>query len=167
MRYLPLLAAALLVVGCTPKDPDIRQAAQRYLDATATYDVSSAVEYCTPSTAEGLKAIEKHLLSLADSSLLQANMPATIRISAVERTSDSTATVQYHKKTPIKQFDGTLDMVLRDGRWLAHLPISLPNVMHTDGQKVREFNYDSIAQRIADGRMELRAVPKDSLVSLR
>lgn len=140
---LSLIVVAVLVVfaSCQTKESGVRQVAQKYLDATGAYDIPEACNYCTQETADGLRMIDSTLLRMVDSSYIAQNMPAKIKITGIDIDSDTTAKVSYHKKTPLSEFDDTIEMRLRDGRWLAHKPVKVPPMLQR--QHV-EFNYDSV-----------------------
>ena len=116
-----------MLACCTPKN-QIRHVAQHYLDATGRYDIPDACRYCTPRTADGLRRLDTTVMRIVDSSYIASNMPATIKITSIEVLTDTTAVVTYHKNTPSNDFDGTLDMVRRDGNWMADVAITIPPI---------------------------------------
>ena len=124
--------------------------AQKYLDATGRYDIPEACLYCTQETADGLRTLDTTLLLRVDSSFIQQNTPATILITSVTIDNDSTATIAYHKKTPIQEFDGELKMVKHDGKWMAHAPVKIPAILRKQHQT---FNPKDIEQKIAAGEI--------------
>ena len=137
----------MLCLQCchTVKD-DVKDVAQKYLDATGRYDVDDACRYCTRETANGLRNIETALLNKVPEDSIKKNMPARIKIKDIELTSDSTAVVTYHKHTPTQDFNGTLDMVFLDGQWKAHIGgIAIPEIATkaVSGDTIH-FNYDHI-----------------------
>jgi len=141
---LPLLLFCLQC--CHTIKGDVRDVAQKYLDATGRYDIADACRYCTRETANGLRNIEATLLSSVPKDSIEKNMPAKIKIKDIELTTDSTAVVTYHKHTPIADFDGTLDMVLLDGQWKAHIGgIAIPEIAKkaAKGDTVY-FNYNNV-----------------------
>lgn len=138
-----ICALVLLLVGCATTEQQIRSSAQHYLDATGRYDVADACLYCTPETADGLRLLDTTVMRIVDSNYIRSNMPAEVKITAINITSDSTAEVEYHKHTPIADLDGTIDMVLRDGDWMASVKISIPYFLRNDHQ---EFHYDSVGE---------------------
>lgn len=144
--FLILPLTMFFMQCCNTTKGEVRDVAQKYLDATGRYDVTDACRYCTPETAKGLRQIEISLLSKISADTLAKNMPAKIKIKSIELTSDSTAIVTYHKHTPIDNFDGTLDMVLRNNQWMAHIGgIAIPEmVQKAANNETIYFNYDSI-----------------------
>lgn len=145
---LPLMFG---LASCNPIEKEIKKEAQQYLNATADYNVSEACQHCTEETAIGLQLIEKTLLKMVDSNYLKQNTPATITITKIQISNDSSAAVAYHKKTPIQSFNDTLQMRKRNGHWMAHVPITIPAFAR---QKELTFNYDSVDTR------NLKAVKK-------
>ncbi len=142
LLLLPLFV--LCMQCCQTTKGEVRDIAQKYLDATGRYDVDDASLYCTDETARGLRNIQVTLLSKVHKDSIAKNMPAKIKIRSVELTSDSTAVVSYHKHTPINDFDGTLDMVFINGQWRAHIAgIAVPENMKQAGETIH-FNYDTI-----------------------
>ncbi len=144
LLLLPLLM--LCMQCCHTVKGDVKDVAQKYLDATGRYDVTDACRYCTRETANGLRNIQATLLSKVPKDSIAKNMPAKIKIKKVELTSDSTAIVTYHKHTPTQDFNGTLDMVLLDGQWRAHISgIAIPEKIKqaAKGDTIY-FNYDHI-----------------------
>lgn len=102
---------------------EIKNAAYNYNYAVANYQIDEAVQYCTDETNNTTLKTARFLMQFVDSSYISSDTPATIDIVSVKRLSDTTASVVYHKQTPIKDFTDTLEMRKRDGRWLAHDPI--------------------------------------------
>ena len=122
--YAVLTACAVMQAACGRTDTEIEQAAHEYCQATAEYDFERAGEWCTEETRQTTLAMFGQLMPMVDSAYLAADRPAHIDITGVHRTSDTTATAVYHKQTPLKDFTDTLELRLRDGRWLAHSPLS-------------------------------------------
>ena len=128
-KTTPLLFAlsTLLAISCSTKnaleniDPLLLSNAEKYIDAMANYDIESARQYATDETKNiTLQFIEGFMMPKLDSSFIKKNTPAIIRIDSVTSADDTTATVYYNKKTPIRTDVVTLDMRLRNGQWLAH-----------------------------------------------
>jgi hypothetical protein len=143
LLVLPLLM--LCMQCCHTVKGEVRDMAQKYLDATGRYDIDDACLYCTPETAKGLRNIQATLLTRVPKDSIEKNMPAKIKIKDIELTSDSTAVVTYHKHTPIADLDGTLDMVLLDGQWKAHIEgIFIPEAVKqaSKGDTVH-YNYNN------------------------
>lgn len=137
------LAAAMLlalVAACGTEEKEVRHVAQHYLDATARYDIPDACNYCTPETANALRLIDSVLMPNTDSSYIKKNMSATLEITSLDINTDTTAVVSYHKHSPVEDFDGKLNMVRRDGQWMAHVEIVIPSYLRSGSQ---QFTYDT------------------------
>lgn len=121
--------------GCTnsnnPKR-DIKKAAYGYLDAMANYRVDDAMRYCTRETQESVLVRARQLVATVEEGYIESDTPAKVTIKKIELTSDTTATVYYHKKTPLKKQDGELQMVLRRGYWRAHVVLPKRKPISTD-----------------------------------
>ena len=135
MKTVPVFAAMALMIfyGCKDNGrSEIEQAAYGYLDATANYRFEDARHYASPQTCEVTLAFFDRLMTKVDSSVIKRNTPAEITIKKSEQTSDTTAYVLFHKTTPKKTQDDTLQMVRTDGRWLAHVVITVPKLPGLD-----------------------------------
>lgn len=99
----------------------IREAAYNYLDAMGNYRVEDAVPYCTTETQNGIIRISRNLVKAVEPGYIESDTPAKIKIKKVELTSDTTATVQFRKTTPIKKQTGEVNLVFRDGQWKVHI----------------------------------------------
>lgn len=129
---LALFAIAIsLATSCNTRNPldnidkNLLSNAEKYIDALANYDFESARQYATPETKQiTLQYFEGFIMPILDSSYIEKNTPATIRIDSVTFSSDTSATVYYYKKTPIRADNITLEMRQRNGQWLAHQVIN-------------------------------------------
>lgn len=131
-----------LFVSC--QNRQVRRVAQGYLDATANYRIDEAMPYASEQTREQtLPFIKNTILPMTDSSYIASNIPATIRIDHITIEGDS-ATVEYTKETPIKQLQGTLHLVREGGRWLAYVPLVLPESVKFDPQ---QLNFQTTIQQ--------------------
>lgn len=153
---LPLLLP--LLWACHSDTEAIRQAAQGYLQAMGDYRIADAAPFATEETAATtLHYIATNIMPHADTdsafaAYIASNTPATIEITAVERTSDTTATVAFVKTTPIQRQQGQKQLLKRNGQWRVHELIQVPNVIQAASQP------DSLLNRTrpAEG---LQAVP--------
>lgn len=117
---LPLLIALAAVTACQHKDM-LRENALTYIQAMADYRIDDAYPYATLETQKNTLDYFKHIMYIVDSSYIKSNTPAKITLDSIVPTSDTSATVYFHKKTPIQpRVEATVDMRLRDGNWLAH-----------------------------------------------
>lgn len=123
-----LLCAGLLMAACSSDEEKIRESAQGYLDALGNYRPAEARPYASVETCEKTLAFYEALMKYTDSSVFKNNIPATIALGEISYSDDTSATVAFHKSTPITEQDGTLHMVKRDRKWLAHEVIGFPTV---------------------------------------
>lgn len=125
---LILVASLSLLAACCGSEKNlVEQSADKYLNAMANYNFFEAKKYCTPQTQQvTLDYIEKEIMPYMDSSYMQRNTPATIQIKKVKMTSDSTATVYYHKVTPINKADDSLQLIKFNEEWRANQVIVRP-----------------------------------------
>ena len=114
---------SVLCFACNNEMRNVKAAANNYLMAVSLYDVDGAERYCTEETKETTLHMALYLLQYVDSSYLESDKPVVIDIISAKSTSDTTATVHFHKVTPIKDITDSLEMRKRDGKWLAHAPI--------------------------------------------
>lgn len=146
-----MLASALLGACSNNAEKEINRVAQHYIDATSDYDIDKACQYCTEETAAGLRDVEKYIMPLLDSSVIANSTPAHSTITATVITSDSTAEVSYHKKTPMDETDGKLNVVKRNSHWMIHAPSTIPAVLKQGRETT--YNYDTTTR--------LQAVPAE------
>lgn len=139
-------------VSCSCGNPKraIRQAAYHYLDAMANYRVEDAVPFCTQETEEGVIRVGRNLVKAVEPGYIESDTPAKIKIKKVELTSDTAATVSYHKSTPLKKQNGTVNLVLRDGIWKVHILMGY--------QKPTQEPGDAIGMQPADMTQEKKVI---------
>lgn len=123
-----LLCAGLLMAACSSDEEKIRESAQGYLDAWGNSRPAEARPYASVETCEKTLAFYEALMNYTDSSVFKNNIPATIALGEIDYSNDTSATVAFHKSTPITEQDGTLHMVKRGRKWLAHEVIGFPTV---------------------------------------
>lgn len=133
---IPVLAL-LLACSCMSTEREVRNVAQHYLDATSRYDVPDACRFCTPETAKGLQMVNNTIMRNVDPEYIELNKQAKVKITSVTLTSDTTAVVAFRKRTPLANNDGDLDLVFRDGRWMANVDINIPPILLQG-----EYNFD-------------------------
>ena len=119
--YASVLAAAL-TTACNPEKEAAKSVAYEYSAAMANYDIDKAETYVTPETKETLRRARNIVRGVGEEYIRQ-DTPATIEITDITIKDDTIAVASYHKHTPIKDFDGTLDLRKRNGNWLAHCPL--------------------------------------------
>lgn len=123
-----LLCAGLLMAACNSDEEKIKESAQGYLNALGNYRPAEARPYASVETCEKTLAFYEALMNYTDSSVFKNNIPATITLGEISYSNDTSATVAFHKSTPITEQDGTLHMVKRGRKWLAHEVIGFPTV---------------------------------------
>lgn len=138
-----LLAALTLMVGLTAcqRDGGLQSNAKHYIQAMADYKIDRAYPYATLETQKYTLDYFKQIVPMIDSSYIASNTPAAITIDSITHDSDTTATVHFHKKTPLQPHaTSTVDMRLRDGKWLVHqlvkpAPMLMPKNLNSDDYK--------------------------------
>lgn len=122
-HLLIAVTSLFFISACANSSEKIKDCAYGYSYALANYNIEEAELYCTPETKESTLQYALHLMENIPAEYIKSDTPAAIEIKNISITSDTTATVDYHKHTPIKDFDASLNMVKRHGKWLAHDPI--------------------------------------------
>ena len=103
-----LLCAGLLMAACSSDEEKIKESAQGYLNALGNYRPAEARPYASAETCEKTLAFYEALMKYTDSSVFKNNIPATIALGEIDYSDDTSATVAFHKSTPITEQDGTL-----------------------------------------------------------
>ena len=119
---LQTLAFFLIVLsGCScernAEKKSIKNVAYGYSYALGNYQVDSADKYASEETRKTTLVTTRSLMRLVDSTYIKSDTPATIRITDIKMTSDTTATAVWHKKTPRKKNSGTIELRKRNGEW--------------------------------------------------
>ncbi len=93
----------------------------KYIQAMADYRIDDAYLYSTPETQTHTLDYFKSLMTILDSNYIASNTPAKITIDSVVHYDDTSATVYFHKSTPLQpNLKATVDMRYRNNVWLAH-----------------------------------------------
>lgn len=143
-RILFIAAVALLFTACNSEERQIEKAAYGYLDAMGNYRIDDAEPFASQETRERtLPFVKNTLIPMTDTAYIQANQPATIVIDSLRILCSDTAKVDYTKTTPLKTLTGTIHMVKEDGRWLAYVPLALPESINLP---IPQENSDTTAQ---------------------
>lgn len=122
-----ILLSLLTLAACSTESSKIKQAALQYSTAMGNYDFDEARKFATEQTCNITIDFYQHIaLPNLDTAYIRANTPATITITKVEQTSDTTATAYFHKTTPSSSADGDLNLVKRQGEWKADVVIAIP-----------------------------------------
>jgi hypothetical protein len=103
-----------------PANKELYDAAFLYADAMSNYLIDSAEHFATKEARKTTFVMARNLMKQVSKEYIDSDTPAKIAITKIELTSDTSALVTYHKKTPIKNFYDTLPMRYRDGKWLVH-----------------------------------------------
>jgi len=120
-KYWILLTLPILMLASCDKDRSLKRNALQYAQAMADYNLDEAYPYATQETQQYTLDYFKMIIPLIDSSYIASNTPATLTLDSVVHVDDTSATVYFHKKTPLQpRVDASVGMRLRDGKWLAH-----------------------------------------------
>ena len=122
-----LIVLTALFGGCTSTQDLIEEVAYQYSFAMANYDIDQAEQYADNETRQTTIKTGRGFLTLIDTNYIKSDTPANIEIVNTEIINDSTAIVTYHKTTPIKDFNGTVEVRHKDGKWLVHSPTRVRN----------------------------------------
>ena len=133
-RYINIAFTALLTViltvACNNDERQIRRAAQGYLDAMANYRIEEAEPYATEETRNiTLRFVQEAIMPNLAPNVIPDNTPASIEITSVDITTDSTATVVYTKTTPHETTNETIDLLKRNNEWRIHLVVDIPPIL--------------------------------------
>ena len=139
----------------------IEKAAYGYLDATGNYRFKDAYKYATKETRERtLKFIEKNIMTKADTASLMRETPAVITITGITLTSDTTASVMFHKSTPVSERNNIIELVKRDKEWKVNMVLdnNQPDVLKKDKNTVIDTN--SIRNKVFEVKTGAPPPPK-------
>lgn len=136
---------ALLLASCGDSQSQLKEYAQGYLNAMGNYKPTEARPYSTPETCEKTISFFEMMMEHTDPAVYADNMPAEITLGEVTISDDTCAHVAYHKSTPIKQQDGSIYMVKRDGQWLVHEVINVPPLL-TGKMQPRTISKEELAE---------------------
>ena len=118
------VVSLFLMVACKSDEEKARNVAYNYIYAMANYNVSDAEKYATDETIETTIEMAYTFLPHIDHNYINSDTPATIEITNIDFSSDTSATASYIKNTPIKHnMEGKLELRKRRGKWLAHNPL--------------------------------------------
>lgn len=125
-KFARILLAACLVVSlmaCRSEERKAERVAYLYSEAMANYHIDDAEPYVTEETLPTLDFLRR-LVKEVPPEYIERDTPATIEITQVSLTSDTTAWAHYHKTTPNKDFRDSIPMVRREGQWRIHIPMN-------------------------------------------
>lgn len=110
---------------------------------------------------------KNNIMPHMDSSYIEKNTPATIKIKGIRMVNDTTARVAYHKDTPITHQNDSITLVKRNGKWQANVVIKVPKIigtmlgdMNQDSTKVQSPKKSSISDRLKKAKEQAEAQKK-------
>ena len=110
-------------MACRSEERKAERVAYLYSEAMANYRIDDAEPYVTEETLPTLDFLRR-LVKEVPPEYIERDTPATIEITQVSLTSDTTAWAHYHKTTPNKDFRDSIPMVRREGEWRIHIPMN-------------------------------------------
>lgn len=149
MRHSNILfctSLLLLIVSCQSDKKDIKNAAMGYLEAEGNYRFSEAREFATKETCDTKILFEEtYMMPQMDTNAelaayVKSNTPATITIDKISIESDTTATAEFTKVTPIQKQPGTVKLVKRDNKWLVDQSIKVPDAFKYASDTIKRPN---------------------------
>lgn len=117
---LCLSALALLLAGCDRNEKQARKVGYNYAYAMANYRVQEAAQYATEETKNTTLVIAQRLTDAVGEEYVKSDTPAKVEIVKYSQLDDTTAVIEFHKTTPIKNSNFPLLMRKRNGQWMAH-----------------------------------------------
>lgn len=135
-----LCLAAIALSSCSNDTKRIEKAAYKYSYALGNYEFDDAFDYATEETQETLLTLYRDvIMPNTDMAYVNSNRPADITIGKIVIVDDTTATVSFHKTTPIKEMDGSVELRKRDNKWLVHNPIEIPEIFNQQQNHKYDF----------------------------
>ena len=136
-----LLLLAFCLTACTSQGQNrrtqqkekrsIERVAYAYLDAMGNYRIRDAYKYANQETQDKtLRFIEEKIMPVTDTNYIKKETPAKITITGITIASDTTADAYFHKSTPASERNNVLNLVKRNGKWMANVPIDVPDVFN-------------------------------------
>lgn len=148
--YIIAALCLTLCAACANDAEKIAQSAQGYLNAMGNYRPSEARPFATEETCNTTLEFYEHILKNTNPQVYANNMPAEITLGEIS-INDTLATVAFHKSTPSTQQDGSLNLVKRKGKWLAHEIIKVPAALNPNTEKNRKITEEEIAEMRRNG----------------
>lgn len=117
-----LLLSVLLILttGCDNNKKKACDVGYKYAYAMANYQVDKAAKYATEETKNTTLIMAKHLTKAVGEEYIKSDTPAKVEIVKYSQLDDTTAVIEFHKTTPIKNSNFPLLMRKRNGQWMAH-----------------------------------------------
>ncbi len=136
------LFALVACKGNLYNEEEIRTNALGYLQAAGDYHFDEAVPFCTRHTRENTLETFRYLLAHSDTAYINSNRPSVFTIHKICQLDDSTASVHYHKSTPIREVDDSLTLRYEDGHWLADVRLAAMPVLNREKPQRQAFPRD-------------------------
>lgn len=157
-HVITLLICCAILCSCKTDEQNAKNVAYAYSYAMANYRVDEAEAYATEETKTSTLIKARQLVAAVGETYIKSDTPAELEITDITFPDDTSAIATYHKKTPIKDFSGTVELRKRNGKWLAHDPIPVvvipdsnarqaPKQVSKDGKKIREYQPSNINNR--------------------
>ena len=117
---LSLLALVILLASCNIDEKKAREVGYDYAFAMANYQVDEAAKYATEETRQSTLILAKNYTAAVGEEYVKSDTPAKLETVDFTRIDDTTAIMNFHKTTPIKDTRFSLLLRKRNGHWLAH-----------------------------------------------
>lgn len=117
---LSLLALVILLASCNLDEKKARKVGYDYAFAMANYQVDEAAKYATEETRRSTLILAKNYTAAVGEEYVKSDTPAKLETVDFTRIDDTTAIMNFHKTTPIKDTRFSLLLRKRNGHWLAH-----------------------------------------------
>lgn len=117
---LSLLALVILLASCNLDEKKARKVGYDYAFAMANYQVDEAAKYATEETRQSTLILAKNYTAAVGEEYVKSDTPAKLETVDFTRIDDTTAIMNFHKTTPIKDTRFSLLLRKRNGHWLAH-----------------------------------------------
>ncbi len=117
---LSLLALVILLASCNLDEKKAREVGYDYAFAMANYQVDEAAKYATEETRRSTLILAKNYTAAVGEEYVKSDTPANLETVDFTRIDDTTAIMNFHKTTPIKDTRFSLLLRKRNGHWLAH-----------------------------------------------
>ena len=117
---LSLLALVILLASCNIDEKKAREVGYDYAFAMANYQVDEAAKYATEETRQSTLILAKNYTAAVGEEYVKSDTPAKLETVDFTRIDDTTAIMNFHKTTPIKDTRFSLLLRKRNGQWMAH-----------------------------------------------
>ena len=125
-RLIFLITISLVFSACNSEKQEIKKVAENYLDAMANYRIEEAEPYATEETRNiTLRFAEEVIMPHLTPNVIPDNTPASVEITSVKITTDSTATVNYTLTRPLLTTNDTINLLKRNNEWRIHFVVDV------------------------------------------